>query len=453
MNAGAETALAYHWATAHEPGRLRAGRDDRLVRGYQPMRPEVKPPQVKAYGDRPARPVPAEWSEVLFLSAGVVRYYDHPVLGRMYFRAAGSAGNLHPLELYVVEGDEVSHYDPVAHALVPIGHCTGETDRALVVTGVPWRTGWKYTERGWRHLYWDCGTMLSQTLAVAPNARIWLGFVDDDIAAVVGADGVHEFPLVIVTFGPDPPDLRPGDGTARGHLADHPVEFPFVTAVQHAGDLDSSQAVKEWRSAASPAKAQPLPIDDVAAVIRRRGSTRAFDRSASAPPELLAGAFRAAAAPVPGDFVASGATLLEHFVSVHAVEEREPGRYRWTGDEFDLVAPGDVRDATGELALGQDLAADSCYTAFHCSDIESVTTDLGARGLRAPLLEAGIVEGRLHLMAFAAGFGATGLTFFDRAVMEFFGTGAAPMLETAVGRPLTRAPVAGQPGRPVPLSR
>ena len=37
----------------------------------------------------------------------------------------------------------------------------------LVVTGIPWRTGWRYAERGYRHLYWDSGTMLSQLLALA----------------------------------------------------------------------------------------------------------------------------------------------------------------------------------------------------------------------------------------------------------------------------------------------
>ena len=39
----------------------------------------------------------------------------------------------------------------------PAGEAT-----TLVVTGVPWRTGWRYAERGFRHLYWDAGTMLAQ---------------------------------------------------------------------------------------------------------------------------------------------------------------------------------------------------------------------------------------------------------------------------------------------------
>ena len=46
----------------------------------------------------------------------------------------------------------------------------GGTAPAIVVTGVPWRTGWRYRERGFRHVYWDAGTMLAQLLAVADSA-------------------------------------------------------------------------------------------------------------------------------------------------------------------------------------------------------------------------------------------------------------------------------------------
>jgi len=42
----------------------------------------------------------------------------------------------------------------------------------VVVTGVPWRTGWRYRERGWRHVYWDAGTMLGQLLALAGSAGL-----------------------------------------------------------------------------------------------------------------------------------------------------------------------------------------------------------------------------------------------------------------------------------------
>ena len=57
-----------------------------------------------------------------------------------------------------------------------------EAPVTLVVSGIPWRTGWKYAERGFRHLYWDAGTMLANLLALEPSASVRVGFVDDQVS-------------------------------------------------------------------------------------------------------------------------------------------------------------------------------------------------------------------------------------------------------------------------------
>lgn len=64
----------------------------------------------------------------------------------------------------------VHWYDPQTHALVRVGPPPAGSAPALVLTGVPWRTGWKYRERGFRHVYWDAGTLLAQLLA---RGRPW----------------------------------------------------------------------------------------------------------------------------------------------------------------------------------------------------------------------------------------------------------------------------------------
>jgi nitroreductase len=50
---------------------------------------------------------------------------------------------------------------------------------------------------------------------------------------------------------------------------------------------------------------------------------------------------------------------------------------------------------------------------------------LGNRGYRAAQLEAGIAAGRLYLAAYAQGLAATGLTFYDDAITDFFSPHAA----------------------------
>jgi hypothetical protein len=55
-------------------------------------------------------------------------------------------------------------------------------------------------------------------------------------------------------------------------------------------------------------------------------------------------------------------------------------------------------------------------------------------------LEGGLIGGRVYLASYALGLGATGLTFFDDAVTEFFSphaSGKAVMFLVAFGLPLT----------------
>ncbi|MDQ4098194.1 MAG: hypothetical protein M3144_10040 [Actinomycetota bacterium] len=470
-------ALEYHRLTVHPRRRVD---DDRVVWNFRPMDPRRKPPQGKTYPGLQVMPLPRELGlaqprrpldlpllgRLLFLSAGVVRVLDTPAFGEMWFRAAGSAGNLAPLELYVLTGElsglraGLYHYQPREHGLVRLAALPAETQPGLVVTGIPWRTSWKYGERGYRHLWWDAGTMLAQTLAVAEQsrlpARVELGFVDDHVARLVGAVAPHELPLAVVPLGertalPDvPEEVVPG-----GHLADDPLEFPLITDSHQAAVLTSESDVQRWRSAAAsfegtrPTPDSSFPVEELEKVIRQRGSTRRFDPSREGPRELLTDALAWATGAVPGDFVAPGRTLLEHHVVVHGVQGMQPGSYRFQGDGLHVQRLGEFRSAAAHLCLDQELGGTGAYTVFHCAALRPLTADLGARAYRAAQLEAGIVEGRLHLAAYALGFGATGITFYDDEVSGFFGTTASPMLVTCVGAPAYRARRGGTPGAPV----
>jgi hypothetical protein len=200
-------------------------------------------------------------SRLLHLSAGVVRTAARPY-ARYLFRAAGSAGGRFPLELYVAipAGGPlppgVHFYDPVDHALVEVGPAPAGAGATVVVTGVPWRTGWRYRERGYRHVYWDAGTMLSQLLAGAESAgiaaRLFTGFPDARVAALVGADGVHEFPVAVVSLGGHPPVVDPCGPAAVGKVDASPREFPLVTAAQRAGD--GKILVPAWHRGPAPAR-------------------------------------------------------------------------------------------------------------------------------------------------------------------------------------------------------
>jgi SagB-type dehydrogenase family enzyme len=410
-------------------------------------------------------------STLLFLGGGVTRVAYSADGAPTWFRTSMSAGNLHPVEVYLVRGG-VHHYQPLEHALVPLRQAR-QADNAsgalLVLTGIPFRTCWKYGERGWRHLWWDAGCLLANLLAGADAfgvpSQVIMAFADEAVAELVGIDGIDEVPLALVHLGAGEPSWPSSDAftpvsAEAGPVARHVLRFPLVVEAQ-AGSALGDDEVIAWRRAAenvsltAPRSVEPPraagQADRLEDVILRRGSTRIFQRQ-RAPFELL-GWGLAAAARSGGFDTAPAGTLLEHYVNVHDVVGLEPGGYAYRSDrEYEgRTRSDDARAYGARLCLNQPLGGDSAYTVFHAAQLEELAERLGGRSYRLALLEAGLVAGRLALNAVALGAGATGLTFYDGLVSRYFRTDALPLLATAVGIPGTEPAPSGLPGAPVEL--
>ncbi len=412
---GAEVVRAYHSATIHGGDHDRS----RLVR-FRPLDPTNRPAPFKVYPDYPFTPLDDDdpLGRLLFYSLGVTR-----VSGSSYFRAAMSAGNLHPVEAYAVADDDfVAHYHPLQHGLTTLHEEDGDGHRAwiaVVLTGIPWRTAWKYGERGWRHLWWDSGAVVANMLALSDDVSVSLDFDDDAVNRLVGVDGTSEFALAVVHLVDEE---LPGAEThvTTPALSRNPIEFPLVTEIQN-GTRQHHGHLRAYRGGKRP-QLRGQAIEDL---ILRRGSTRLF-RHETVPEASLKD---------PVDVATDGAPLLEHLIAVHAVEG-------W---------PAAPRAVTQHLCYDQPLGGDSAYTVFHSADLEKVLADVGPRGYRAALFEAGMAAERLELAAFSLGLGATGLTFYDDEVKEVFDTDAACMLVTAVGVPDYRSRPGGAPRKPTQL--
>jgi SagB-type dehydrogenase family enzyme len=391
-----------------------------------------------------------------------------------------SAGNLHPLEVYVVCGPleglgaGVYHFAPLEFSLERLRSTDERAFLAracsdarlpaasLVITGMPWRTTWKYGERGWRHLYWDAGALLANLLAAADgvglHARLVTGFVDRDIASLVGVDGVEEFPLAVVQFGIGEPISLTRDrsqlepvAVAADPLSPDPLVLPLVLEAQRAGALESPLEVRRWCAAAKGGRERNacdamgpsgISIDEA---ILRRGSTRLM-RIAETPKRLLDVGIAAASTELVGDFGAVEGVILRHYVNVHSVGDTSPGTYVWTDRGLRLVTAGDQRSQSRDLCLDQPLAGDAAYTVFHTTELDTLLFTYGARGYRVANLCAGLASGRLALAAFALSFGASALTFRDDAVSACFGPRVSCLLVTAVGVPEYQNRRGGAPG-------
>ena len=140
-------------------------------------------------------------------------------------RTVPSGGALYPLELYVASArvDDLEpalyHYDPLRHGLEllhpaspgalaelsPYGGVLAESAVVLLVTGVLWRSRFKYGDRAYRFTLLEAGH-LGQNVVLAATALGLAsvpigGFFDRRVDAYLGIDGLHEASLYLLPLG------------------------------------------------------------------------------------------------------------------------------------------------------------------------------------------------------------------------------------------------------------
>jgi SagB-type dehydrogenase family enzyme len=506
-----EAARRYHDATMHSPQSVRSG-------GHG-LDWATKPEPFKIYPGLPVVslprdfPVPAQdalaaisgepgvtarlnletLAALLFFSAGVTKRQVYPGGGTMYFRAAPSTGALYQTEVYVVAAEVaglepgVYHFSPGDFALRRLREgdfrgalaiAAADEDLAaksatIILSAIYWRNTWKYQARGYRHLFWDSGSMLSNLLAAATAldlpARVVTGFVDLEVNGLLALDGEKEGALVLVPVAGQLNAAPPAPVIAAIEpevipVSSSEVDYPLLRDAYANSALDSESEVLAWREEArAPSRPPPagalvaLPAPrpsagrTLAETIMARGSTREFSGAPIGADELstaLWHATRGWPADVPS-------RLVDLYLTVHAVEGLEPGAYAYHPESHALeqIKLGDFRERSAYLCLEQSLGGMSSATVFFLADLDSILEAYGNRGYRLANLEAGLIGGRLYLCAYAQRFGATGLTFYDKDVVDFFSPhalGKDAIFVTALGRSVkgpARSPAPLQIGR------
>ena len=424
-------------------------------------------------------------AELLYHSAAVIRRRTLRD-GEVHYRAAASAGALYPTEVYVVCGDldglraGVYHFDPLDFTLARLRNgdlrrwvAAAAQDHAaypatLVFTTVFWRSAWKYRERGYRYCYWDLGT-IAANLTAAGNATetsvgLKFGFVDRSLTGYIGIDGLEEAPSLLATIGEPDGTLHPGSGDVPGmlpqesnELAAGAIDYPLSRDVHLASWLRDGDSVRAWNGSegrngnsekdeldGTGDRFRPLrsgsdgnfdadvnltarSAQSLSECVRSRGSTRRF-ATEPIPWEDFRSIVGAAGNPINAPHLTEGfAPYLSVYWIVSAVDGLAPGAYYYNRfyNGLRLLKEGDFRETAGHLGFEQALPADAAAVAFITADLSLIERDFGPRGYRMAQTVAGIIGGRLYLASHALGLGATGLTFYDDAVVEFFGPHSA----------------------------
>ncbi|MCX8200918.1 MAG: SagB/ThcOx family dehydrogenase [Candidatus Caldarchaeum sp.] len=408
-------------------------------------------------------------ASILFFTGGItraVKYFD----GVHYFRAAPATGALYPIELYVVAGDVeglspgVYHFDPKTFSLNVLRRgdyrsflaryshpSVSESSAAVVFTSIPWRNAWKYRERSYRHWFWDSGVMVANMFACCNafglKSFFAAGFVDEKVNDLVGVDGVKEAAIIVASIGssektPETVETVEPINPATLPLSRRETRYPAVEEIHKASSLKSVDELAEWRRAAENPLAETATQVSVEGpplweVILRRGSTRKFSRT-SIGLDAFTSLCRTASVNVPTDF----GSYTAYFIIVNAVENTAPGAYRYSGGQLVPLKKGEFRRISGFLCLEQELGEDGSAVFFIMTPLMEILGKMGNRGYRVAQLDGGIKAGLLYLASYGLGIGATGLTFYDDDVTQFFSLGSSGMenvIVVAVGNPAYRA--------------
>ena len=432
---------------------------------------------------------------ILFFSGGLTRESKLP-FGTYHMRAAPATGALYPIEIYVVNGDidglkaGVYHFGPADFALTrlrdgdyraELSSATGNQESLtsspviLVLTSLAWRNAWKYQSRSYRHWFWDSGVLTSNLLATAASAKLdaqlVMGFSDRSVDKLLCLEEGKEASIVLISLGRDS-NIMASQSTQDVSefkpemlsLSRNEMTYDAIWKMHEASSLYEAEDVRSWTQGT---REIPLPKETVSndivtypliverggdslqeptleEVILRRGSTRRFSSSPISFGQLSEIIINSTT-PLPMDFLDEKNTTNVHIYFIaNAVEGLPSGAYYFNRERMRLaqIKQGELRKISGYLCLDQPLFSVASVVFFLMTDLNVMLNRYGNRGYRASQFEAGVVAGNIYLSAYAVGIGASGSTFYDDSVTEFFSPHAAEkstMIAVGIGNPDYRA--------------
>lgn len=436
-------------------------------------------------------------SQLLFCSdglTGMIQTVDDP----HYLRATPSAGGLYPAEVYLISRGTPTlpaglyNYQARTHSLINFWEndvwtklqtacfwhpILENTQMALVVTAVFFRSAWRYQDRAYRRICLDTGHLLGNIeLACALNdfrPHLIGSFMDEAVNQVLYLDGEQEGTIAVIPLA-DLLEVRQNLPLAKtitaapthtsyatvpdGQLLEYfhqATQIPFNPAVKVNWKLSTTDGQRTDKynlpfctkiSTASTAIAWGETLVGLETTILRRRSTRAYSGDSLTLEELKQllnftyqpQHYRDQGLDGSPDYF--DLSLVETFIVVSSVDGLEEGCYYYAPNAQELrqIRFKNFRQELHFLCLGQDLGRDAAVALFHTADLKAAVATYGDRVYRYLHMDAGHLGQRLNLAAIHLGLGVSGIGgFFDDQVNEVLGIPAdeAVLYITTLGRP------------------
>jgi SagB-type dehydrogenase family enzyme len=443
----------------------------------------------------------AQWwqrlSRLLSCSYGLTA--KMPSMGStVYLRSAPSAGGLYPAEVYLVSrgtpllppglynyqcrDHSLMHYweSDVWQALQSacFWHPTLEnTQLAIIVTAVFYRSQWRYEDRAYRRIFLDSGHLLGniELAGAITDYRPHLigGFVDEAVNELLYLDSQQEGAIAVLPLAdlldvkqnlplgrtalPSPtevdyPQIPDGELLRYFHISTQIL--PGTTGKLNLPEVKQEKSLEDKYNFPFCQKIPmaTIPIDwgnkleELETNILKRRSTRAYSGSNLTFDELKA---LLNFTYQPKSYIDQGLdpdpdyfdlNLIETFIAVSGVKGLDAGCYYYApkAQELRQIRFKNFQRELHYLCLGQELGRDAAAVLFHTADLKNAVAQYGDRVYRYLHMDAGHLGQRLNLAAIRLNLGVSGIGgFFDDHVNEVLGIPAeeAVLYITTLGRP------------------
>ncbi len=495
----AMTALEYHLLTSHDRWNMGGhgldwANQPKVFKNYpqeldltvHPLPEDLSfplftPQQVLNEAVAPIRKAPPNMlpilSKVLTQACGLTARSRHD-RGEFHYRAAASAGALYPIELYTglaascrseALSGNVHHYRPHMHDLLDLGIATdclgkaawacgyedgGDAVAVFLLTGIFFRSAWKYRERAYRYVLLDGGHVIENLLLAlraeglfpvvrhdfddeAMNSMLCLK--EDREACIAVIFAYPQKPQHDCTITPVPAPLEHKEAPVCGIRASasvvsqYEIVYEPIRRLHAAGhDLGKAADISEKSNAVfnqglefKPLPLPELPVDKpqptLAQCIMGRRSRRNFvpeDLNA----ELMAAVVYMVCAMDPEGMSPDCPTPpVRVAAALRNVDSAACGDGLFLLRNEHNHAPtcarlhaGVVHDSLANVCLGQHWLKNANAHFLFLTDLANLESHKGARCYRHAMLEAGRLGQRVYLAATALGLGACGIgAFFD----------------------------------------
>ncbi len=378
-----------------------------------------------------------------------------------FYRSAPSAGALYPNETYVAAGtveglvpglynyqvmdDSLAVLRQGNQILQGVGSAltsgSGKIPAAsLLITGIFFRSAWKYRVRAFRYVLLDAGHLI-ENLVLAASAygvaySVHYDFDDDAAGHLLGIDGKREACLAII-------NLYTGGGESPKAPAEHQIDLQTLSKDLADASRTSSaeihyEAIQQVYTAGKtfqPGKTRdkhPYPVvrdtpqtwipiheagegadkqNFVQNVLQRR-SRRNFVPA----PLPTSHALQLMRSLCPSHTHAGdegrtyGGCMTPGFVAVN-IEAFDPGIYLMDTQEkaYSLVSGQASKEKVARVCLDQEWLKNGSLHFLFMANLSLIDLHLGARGYRYAMLNAGRAGQRIYLTATALGCGACGI--------------------------------------------